>query len=702
MRRTFWTLTARRSSAAVAAPIARHAAATVLFNSLLGMRSVPPQFAAACADGAAMVGRVCGESMLSAKVNAEVGAEAAPLASSVSAGADAVPTRVLIVTDAAPCALGQSIRDAYVEMLADGGATAIAADAAPPAEASSSSSSSPSSSSSLVSYAVHTFNPQTFQSDVARFFGIDDAKSNGGAAAVEGGGAAAPSALAAGGAANRVVVLVENGAFQNELQQYRLRLELFRHGIRVAEHCHLTTMSTHGSGQGTAALPKGEGSAEDGRQQQLSAAAEVEIENYFRACALSPFVAEQEGRLLRTRLSATSVPLSEAKALLLARGGGGEEGVPTFVDNPSLSLGGASASVAAADPPVVLYDVVITSGEGDAHSLVFEGGLDRCLLNTGLYAEASADAAAEAALGGEETAALAKPEASPTHSKAVDESPEAALKREKKQKRRDKAAAAAGKATADPAPSATGTQQRSVGGTFPIGEVITESVDLGAVSGSAAVFAFPTVERRMCIVPFGAGAAGDGESGASAEADPLLEVTVQKGRITALTDPTPGKVLDAQREQLQAVFDLIASAEGHVLVRELGIGINPFLSRRRPLADVTSFERQRGIHVSLGMRHPLFPKRGRTDVALVPCKADGSALPLPSSEGMAEAGGSSSFVTPVRAAQIGQVLRRKDGMFHIDMFIAANRVVLRPKPAFRGVLKEEVLMDFTSPAEEAQ
>ena len=41
-------------------------------------------------------------------------------------------------------------------------------------------------------------------------------------------------------------------------------------------------------------------------------------------------------------------------------------------------------------------------------------------------------------------------------------------------------------------------------------------------------------------------------------------------------------------------------------------------------------------------------------------------------------------------------------MFHIDMFIAANRVVLRPKPAFRGVLKEEVLMDFTSPAEEAQ
>lgn len=48
---------------------------------------------------------------------------------------------------------------------------------------------------------------------------------------------------------------------------------------------------------------------------------------------------------------------------------------------------------------------------------------------------------------------------------------------------------------------------------------------------------------------------------------------------------------------------------GEVMVRELGIGFNPEISPERPISDVNSFERQLGVHLSLGKKHGIFGKK---------------------------------------------------------------------------------------------
>ena len=110
-------------------------------------------------------------------------------------------------------------------------------------------------------------------------------------------------------------------------------------------------------------------------------------------------------------------------------------------------------------------------------------------------------------------------------------------------------------------------------------------------------------------------------------------VTVERGVVTHVTANAP--------EEFTELLELVRRVEGSAYVRELGIGLNPELSRHRVVGDVASFERQRGVHVSLGKRHPLFPKvkRGEAGVGLV-----------------------------------GPALRRRDGTFHIDVFVDATRV----------------------------
>lgn len=438
--------------------IAKAAASTVLFKSLLGVRS-------GCAPK--------------------------------------IQTKALIVTDKRPCKVALELAQAYCDLMAE-------------------------SSSSIIGSKID-FGAQTFKDDVERFFTGSEEQ-------------------------NKVVILVENGAFQNELHQYRLRLELFRHGIRVAEHCHLKTM-------------------------------EEESTNYFNACCLDPYAAQKEGMELRNALAGAVLPYDDILRLM-----GKEELISPGTPQPS----------------IVAYDLVVTSGAQNEHSLTFEAGLEPCLLNTGLYPSASAEAS--------------------QFTESFGTSP---------------------------------PRQLSVGGTFPVGEVITESIDLGGVGGSAEVFAFPTTERRMCIIQ---------------REDPLqklLRVDVEAGTIASLRDASEEGVWGKEKDQLQSVLNLIQSVEGDVWIRELGIGLNPHLGMKAPLSDVTSFERQRGIHVSLGKRHPLFPKKLRVDNELIP----DSAHPRP-------------------VQQIGPVLRRKDGVFHIDLFVAANQLLLKPKAAFRNVLCEKVLMDF--------
>jgi len=120
----------------------------------------------------------------------------------------------------------------------------------------------------------------------------------------------------------------------------------------------------------------------------------------------------------------------------------------------------------------------------------------------------------------------------------------------------------------------------NVGGTFPIGEVFSEPKDLSGVNGEAMIFAFAGIDHLVQIHrPF--------------------KIRIEAGMITAHEGP----------EGFQAVLDQISVAE-KVLVREFGIGLNPAMGKSRVLDDITAFERQRGLHFSLGEKHGVYKKPG--------------------------------------------------------------------------------------------
>ena len=101
---------------------------------------------------------------------------------------------------------------------------------------------------------------------------------------------------------------------------------------------------------------------------------------------------------------------------------------------------------------------------------------------------------------------------------------------------------------------------------------------------------------------------------------------------------------DAPSDFLE-VLDLVRQVDKDAFIRELGIGVNPHIGKgggnSGVLSDVTAFERQFGVHVSLGKRHPLFIKKKYLDPAV--------------------------FMT-------GPVLKRKDGVFHVDLFLDASHI----------------------------
>ena len=68
-----------------------------------------------------------------------------------------------------------------------------------------------------------------------------------------------------------------------------------------------------------------------------------------------------------------------------------------------------------------------------------------------------------------------------------------------------------------------------------------------------------------------------------------------------------------------------ATEKGEVLVREFGVGLNPFLGRNKVVSEPNAFERQRGLHISLGKKHNLFRKpnlRKKDGVCHVDCFVD--------------------------------------------------------------------------------
>ncbi len=126
------------------------------------------------------------------------------------------------------------------------------------------------------------------------------------------------------------------------------------------------------------------------------------------------------------------------------------------------------------------------------------------------------------------------------------------------------------------------TGMKNIGGQFPIGEVFTELVDLSQVNGQVKIFAFANREFRVIVPEI-----------------PVL-ATIEKGIITKTENAT---------EEFISILDQIRTDE-LLTIRELGFGMNRAMTRRRTLADIGSYERMCGIHLSLGAKHTIYAKPG--------------------------------------------------------------------------------------------
>jgi len=127
------------------------------------------------------------------------------------------------------------------------------------------------------------------------------------------------------------------------------------------------------------------------------------------------------------------------------------------------------------------------------------------------------------------------------------------------------------------------SEMHNVGGQFPIGEVFTEALDLEAVNGRARIHVFGDTSYR------------------SNRPDTPVTIIVEKGRVVGVENATP---------EFQHMLDIIRADEGEVWVRELGFGMNRAFTRERRVADIGTYERMCGIHLSLGAKHGVYPKPG--------------------------------------------------------------------------------------------
>lgn len=130
------------------------------------------------------------------------------------------------------------------------------------------------------------------------------------------------------------------------------------------------------------------------------------------------------------------------------------------------------------------------------------------------------------------------------------------------------------------------TGMENIGGTFPIGEVFTEAIDLSSMNGSIMIYAFADSTFNLQMhEPF--------------------RVTIENGHVVSWDTHAPQSFPD--------VIALIKTNE-RALVREIGFGLNRAITRERYLSDITAFERIHGLHFSLGEKHTVYKKQGiKTD-----------------------------------------------------------------------------------------
>lgn len=128
------------------------------------------------------------------------------------------------------------------------------------------------------------------------------------------------------------------------------------------------------------------------------------------------------------------------------------------------------------------------------------------------------------------------------------------------------------------------SSMNNIGGQFPIGEVFTESKKLSDLNGTTNVMAFGDTNYRVNIPPH------------------PITIIIENGKLIDTKNSTP---------EFDAVLEMIkAEEDGVVLVRELGLGLNKAFSKDRVVADMGTYERMCGIHLSLGAKHGIYAKDG--------------------------------------------------------------------------------------------
>ena len=121
---------------------------------------------------------------------------------------------------------------------------------------------------------------------------------------------------------------------------------------------------------------------------------------------------------------------------------------------------------------------------------------------------------------------------------------------------------------------------QNIGGTYPIGEVFSEPLDLTRVNGEVKIFAFAGKDHLIH------------------EYEPFTAQVVS-GVLSAPQAP----------REFQEILQMIEE-DSPVFVREFGLGLNPAMGKGRLVNDLTAFERMRGLHLSLGAKHSIYKKPG--------------------------------------------------------------------------------------------
>lgn len=128
------------------------------------------------------------------------------------------------------------------------------------------------------------------------------------------------------------------------------------------------------------------------------------------------------------------------------------------------------------------------------------------------------------------------------------------------------------------------TGMNNIGGTYPVGEIFTEAQDFESMNGSIYIYGF--ADSSFNIKFF----------------DPF-RVDIQKGLIVGYGKNTPQEFIE--------VLEFVKTRE-RPLIREIGFGLNRAITKKRPLGDITAYERIPGIHLSLGEKHSVYKKPGIT------------------------------------------------------------------------------------------